>query len=119
MVYNDQFKFDGREFIMEKIWTQMYDAAKAVLNERRISEYVTCGEVSAAVCSGMPQAAETEVGNRLPLCGHLCLCLPSRFVGGYSVNEGLAKQLNWTRGLLKRQRKQLFNKQEPDGGLAI
>ena len=34
---------------MEKIWKKMYDAAKAVLNERRISEYVTCGEVSAAV----------------------------------------------------------------------
>ena len=29
----------------------MYEAAKAVLNERRISEYVTCGEVSAAICS--------------------------------------------------------------------
>ena len=36
---------------MEKIWTEMYEAAKSVLNERRISEYVTCGEVSAAVCS--------------------------------------------------------------------
>ena len=36
---------------MEKIWNKMYDAAKAVLNERRISEYVTCGEVSAAVLS--------------------------------------------------------------------
>ncbi len=36
---------------MEKIWYEMYEAAKAVLNERRISEYVTCGEVSAAVLS--------------------------------------------------------------------
>ena len=36
---------------MEKIWTEMYEAAKAVLNERRISEYVTCGEVAAAICS--------------------------------------------------------------------
>ena len=36
---------------MEKIWAEMYDAAKAVLNERKISEYVTCGEVSAAVLS--------------------------------------------------------------------
>ena len=36
---------------MEKIWNEMYEAAKAVLNERRISEYITCGEVSAAVCS--------------------------------------------------------------------
>ena len=37
--------------IMETIWTEMYDAAKAVLNERRISEYVTCGEVAAAIRS--------------------------------------------------------------------
>lgn len=29
----------------------MYEAAKAVLSERRISEYVTCGEVSAAILS--------------------------------------------------------------------
>jgi cytidine deaminase len=36
---------------MEKIWTEMYEAAKAVLSERRISEYVTCGEVSAAILS--------------------------------------------------------------------
>ena len=36
---------------MENIWTEMLNAAKAVLNERRISEYVTCGEVAAAVLS--------------------------------------------------------------------
>ena len=36
---------------MEKIWEEMYAAAKAVLNPRRISEYVTAGEVSAAVLS--------------------------------------------------------------------
>ncbi len=36
---------------MEKIWKEMYDAAKAVLNARQINEYVSCGEVAAAVCS--------------------------------------------------------------------
>ena len=36
---------------MEKIWTEMYDAAKAVLNGRKISEYLSCGEVAAAICS--------------------------------------------------------------------
>ena len=36
---------------MEKIWYEMYEAAKAVLEPRRVSEYVTCGEVSAAVLS--------------------------------------------------------------------
>lgn len=36
---------------MNKIWNEMYEAAKAVQNEKRISEYVTCGEVSAAILS--------------------------------------------------------------------
>ena len=36
---------------MEKIWCEMYEAAKAVLNERTISEYVTCGQVATAVLS--------------------------------------------------------------------
>ena len=29
---------------MEKIWTEMYEAAKAVLSERRISEYLLAGK---------------------------------------------------------------------------
>lgn len=37
---------------MEKIWFEMYEAAKSVQNVRRISEYITAGEVSAAVLSG-------------------------------------------------------------------
>ena len=36
---------------MDSIWNEMYEAAKAVQNEKRISEYVTCGEVSAAILS--------------------------------------------------------------------
>jgi len=36
---------------MDKTWQDMYDAAKAVLNEKVISEFVTAGGVSAAVLS--------------------------------------------------------------------
>ena len=36
---------------MDKIWTEMYKAAIAVKNKRKISEYVTCGGVSAAILS--------------------------------------------------------------------
>lgn len=36
---------------MDKVWNEMYDAAKSVQNARRISEYVTGGEVSAAILS--------------------------------------------------------------------
>lgn len=37
---------------MEKIWFEMYEATKSVQNARRISEYITGEEVSAAVLSG-------------------------------------------------------------------
>ena len=36
---------------MEPIWKELYQAAKAVQKERRISEYVTGGEVAAAILS--------------------------------------------------------------------
>ena len=36
---------------MDKIWQDMYDAAKAVLKEKVISDFVTAGGVSAAVLS--------------------------------------------------------------------
>ena len=36
---------------MDKIWQEMYEAAKAVLRARQVSEYVSCGEVAAAICS--------------------------------------------------------------------
>lgn len=56
---------------MEKIWTEMYDAAKAVLNERRISEYVTCGEVSAAVLS---KSGRIYTGVCIDTCSTLGIC---------------------------------------------
>lgn len=37
--------------IPDSVWQKMFDAAKSVMNERRISEYVTCGEVGAAILS--------------------------------------------------------------------
>ena len=56
---------------MEKIWTEMYKAAKAVLNERRISEYVTCGEVSAAVLS---KSGKIYTGVCVDTCSTLGIC---------------------------------------------
>lgn len=37
--------------IMNPIWNDLYEAAKAVQNERKISDYVQAGEVSAAILS--------------------------------------------------------------------
>ncbi|MBR7133048.1 MAG: cytidine deaminase [Clostridia bacterium] len=56
---------------MEKVWTEMYEAAKAVLNERRISEYVTCGEVSSAVLS---KSGKIYTGVCIDTCSTLGIC---------------------------------------------
>jgi len=56
---------------MDKVWTDMYEAAKAVLNERRISEYVTCGEVAAAVLS---KSGRIYTGVCIDTCSTLGIC---------------------------------------------
>lgn len=56
---------------MEEIWKEMYDAASSVLNERRLSEYVTCGEVAAAVLSG---SGRIYTGVCVDTCSTLGIC---------------------------------------------
>lgn len=56
---------------MEKVWTEMYEAAKAVLNARRISEYVTCGEVAAAIRS---KSGKVYTGVCIDTCSTLGIC---------------------------------------------
>ena len=36
---------------MDRIWTEMYEAAESVRQGRQVSEYVSCGEVAAAILS--------------------------------------------------------------------
>ena len=52
-------------------WDRLYDAAAAVQNERRISEYVTCGEVSAAILSG---TGRIYTGVCIDTCSTLGIC---------------------------------------------
>ena len=56
---------------MDAVWTEMYEAAKAVWNERRISEYVTCGGVSAAVRS---KSGKIYTGVCIDTCSTLGIC---------------------------------------------
>ncbi len=56
---------------METIWQEMYDAAKAVLDARRVSEYVTCGEVAAAVRS---KSGRIYTGICVDTCSTLGIC---------------------------------------------
>ena len=45
---------------MDQIWIDMYNAAKAVLGGVTISDYVTAGEVSAAVAYHYLSAKRTD-----------------------------------------------------------
>ena len=56
---------------MDKIWEEMYAAAKAVIAPRRISEYVTAGEVSAAVLS---KSGKIYTGVCIDACSTLGIC---------------------------------------------
>ena len=56
---------------MNKIWTKMYESAKSVLKEHRISDYVTCGEVSAAVLS---KSGKIYTGVCIDTCSTLGIC---------------------------------------------
>ena len=56
---------------MEKIWPRMYEAAKAVQKPRQISDYMSCGEVSAAVLS---RSGKIYTGICLDTCSGLGVC---------------------------------------------
>ncbi|MBQ3195202.1 MAG: cytidine deaminase [Clostridia bacterium] len=56
---------------MDKIWTDMYTAAKKVLCERKISDYVSCGEVAAAVLS---KSGRIYTGVCIDTCSGLGVC---------------------------------------------
>ena len=56
---------------MDAIWTKLYEAAKAVQKERRISEYVTGGEVAAAILS---RSGKIYTGVCIDTCSTLGIC---------------------------------------------
>ena len=56
---------------MENIWSEMYEAARAVLNERNISDYVSCGQVAAAVRSS---SGKIYTGVCIDTCCTLGIC---------------------------------------------
>ena len=56
---------------MDKIWEEMYNAAKAVLKPVTISDYVSAGEVSAAVRS---KTGKIYTGVCIDTCSTLGIC---------------------------------------------
>ncbi|MBQ9695641.1 MAG: cytidine deaminase, partial [Oscillospiraceae bacterium] len=56
---------------MDQIWNTMYEAARSVLHPRRISDYVTGGEVAAAVLS---KSGRIYTGVCIDTCSTLGIC---------------------------------------------
>lgn len=58
-------------YVMDKIWKEMYDAAKSVQNDRTISRYVEAGGVAAAVLSS---SGKIYTGVCIDTCSTLGIC---------------------------------------------
>lgn len=56
---------------MDSVWQALYDAANAVRNARRISDYVTAGEVAAAIRS---KSGNIYTGVCVDTCSTLGIC---------------------------------------------
>ena len=56
---------------MTEIWKAMFDAAQSVMRERRISEYVSAGEVGAAILS---KSGKIYTGVCVDTCSTLGIC---------------------------------------------
>ncbi len=57
--------------MMDQIWEEMHCAAKAVQHPRRVSDYVTCGEVAAAIRS---KSGRIYTGVCADTCSTLGIC---------------------------------------------
>lgn len=76
---------------MDNIWSKMYDAAKAVQNDRRISEYVEAGGVAAAVLS---DTGRIYTGVCIDTCSTLGICAERNALFNMITNgEGRIKRV--------------------------
>lgn len=56
---------------METIWKKLYESAKSVMNGRKISDYVTAGDVGAAILS---KSGRIYTGVCVDTCSTLGIC---------------------------------------------
>ena len=56
---------------METIWKKLYESAKSVMNARKISNYVSAGEVGAAILS---KSGRIYTGICVDTCSTLGIC---------------------------------------------
>ena len=86
---------------MDKIWEEMYEAAKAVLKPVTISDYVSAGEVSAAVRS---KSGKIYTGVCIDTCSTLGICAERNAIfnmitnGEYEIDRVLCISPNSGKG---------------------
>ncbi len=86
---------------MDKIWEEMYAAAKAALGAKVISDYVTAGEVSAAVLS---KSGKIYTGVCIDTCSTLGICAERNAIfnmitnGEYEIDRVLCISPNEGKG---------------------
>ncbi|MBP0965029.1 MAG: cytidine deaminase [Oscillospiraceae bacterium] len=56
---------------MEEIWKKLYESAKSAMNPRKISDYVSAGEVGAAILS---KSGRIYTGVCIDTCSTLGIC---------------------------------------------
>ena len=78
---------------MDSIWNVMYEAARSVIREKRVSEYVSCGEVGAAILS---KSGRIYTGVCVDTCSTLGICAERNAIfnmltnGEYAIAKVLA-----------------------------
>ena len=69
---------------MTEIWKAMFDAAQSVMRERRISEYVSAGEVGAAILS---KSGRIYTGVCVDTCSTLGICAERNAIFNMITND--------------------------------
>lgn len=103
---------------MDKIWEEMYNAAKVVIAPRKISEYVTAGEVSAAILS---KSGRIYTGVCVDTCSTLGICAERNAIfnmitnGEQEISRVLAIMPDGTTGAPCGACRELMVQLMPDG----
>ena len=69
---------------MDKIWEELYKRAKEVLNPTKESDYVSCGEVAAAILS---KKGNIYVGVCIDTCSTLGICAERNAIFNMITNK--------------------------------
>lgn len=107
---------------MDAIWFEMLEAARAVHRARQVSEYVSCGEVSAAILS---KSGRIYTGVCVDTCSTLGVCAERNAIfnmltnGEHEIDRVLAILPDGTSGAPCGACRELMVQLMPDHYLAV